>query len=476
MKRTAIIIGIALCAYINAGAQSPPVSLVSSLDSLVNSALPTNVFNPGLVVSVYVPGQWEWSGATGKAISGFTSGYPNVDAQPNNPFRIGSITKMFMATAILMLEEDALLSVEDDIALYLRASLVNDTIASSAPVKIRHLLNHTSGIGNLADNDSCRMAAMADLTRTFTLEEAIFCGAGQGEYFPPDFAWGYSNTNYALLAMIIKNITGVSAADYIQSNIIDVLNLDDTGVPITDELQGPHMGCYWELPPMIDLTIVDATLYHGWADIAASPEDLNKFFHALRSETLINATSLAKMETIAGVAWDYGYGLEYYDIGGDLYYGHSGDVGNTSGLFFSDISTATFPDGYYVAYNYTYEGVAPYNVLDKPLHDLMQDFVPGPGDTGTTPVTTEQLAGAFNLSVYPNPAEDYVIIQADQPLTTDVVIALKDISGRIVPSVSYTVDAYKISVSLAGLNPGIYFIALSGEMGFWQEKLIIHHN
>ena len=476
MKKTAIIIGIALCTYFNAAAQSPPVSLVSSLDSLVASALPTNVFNPGLVVSVYVPDQWEWSGATGKAISGFTSGYPNVVAQPNDRFRVGSITKMFMATATLMLEEDGLLSVEDDIALYLRASLVNDTIASSAPVKIRHLLNHTSGIANLADNDSCRMAAMADLTRTFTLEEAIFCGAEQGENFPPDFAWGYSNTNYALLAMIIRNITGLSAADYIQNNIIGPLNLDDTGVPTTDELQGPHMGCYWELPPMIDFTIVDATLYHGWADIVASPEDLNKFFHALKSEELINATSLAKMQAIAAASWDYGYGLEYYDIDGDDYYGHSGDVGNTSGLFFSDISTSTFPDGYYVAYNYSYEGVSPYNVLDKPLHDLMQDFVPGPGDTGTAPVATEELAGSFNLSVYPNPADDYVIIQADLPLTTNVVVEVKDISGRIVAGASAVADEHNISVSLAGLNPGIYFVTLRGKMGFWQEKLVVNNN
>ena len=142
---------------------------------------------------------------------------------------------------------------------------------------------------------------------------------------------------------------------------------------------------------MIDFTIVDATLYLGWADISATPEELNIFFHALRTEQLIYATSLAKMQAIAPSSWDYGYGLEYYDIDGDDYYGHSGDVGNTSGLFFSDISTPTFPAGYYVAYNYTYEGVAPYNVLDKPLHDMMQSFVPGPEDTVTVPVSIAAL-------------------------------------------------------------------------------------
>jgi len=468
MNRTAIILGIAVCGFINAVAQTPPASLSMSLDSLVTAALPGNVFNPGLVVSVYVPDQWEWSGATGKAISGFTSGSPAVDAVPNSQFRVGSITKMFMATAILMLEEDGMLTVEDDIALHLRSTLVNDTIDSSEPVKIRHLLNHTSGIANLADNDSCRMAAMADLTRTFTLEEAIFCGAGQGENFPPDFAWGYSNTNYSILAMIIREVTGVTAAAYIQSNIIDVLSLDNTSVPATDELQGPHMGCYWELPPMIDFTIVDATLYLGWADISATPEELNIFFHALRTEQLINATSLAKMQAIAPSSWDYGYGLEYYDIDGDDYYGHSGDVGNTSGLFFSDISTPTFPAGYYVAYNYTYEGVAPYNVLDKPLHDMMQSFVPGPEDTVTVPVSIAALEQMeIEVNMFPNPASDRITIVSDGILS----VMIQDVSGRVVKEL--TTDTDELYLELQDVDSGIYLVSVMAENGMAQKKLVV---
>ena len=77
------------------------------------------------------------------------------------------------------------------------------------------------------------------------------------------------------------------------------------------------------------------------------------------------------------------------------------------------------------------------------------------------------------MSIYPNPADDYVIIQADLPLTTDVVVEVKDISGRIVAGAINVADEHNISVSLVGLNPGIYFVTLRGKMGFWQEKLVI---
>ena len=198
--------------------------------------------------------------------------------------------------------------------------------------------------------------------------------------------------------------------------------------------------------------------------------DLNKFFHALKSEQLINAASLTKMRTVASVSWDYGYGLEYYDIDGDDYYGHSGDVGNTSGLFFCDISTTAFPEGYYVAYNYTYEGVSPYNVLDKPLHDMMLNFVPGPDDTVTTPVGIAHLDQSdMTVSLFPNPAMDYVNISSSHQGNASV--KLVDISGRIIWEASF--EGHNLTIPLSNVESGMYVVQLSTEGVMLHQKLAV---
>ncbi len=264
-----------------------------------------------MVASVHVPGQWTWEGASGNAISGITAGYPATLARPQTRFRTGSITKVFAAAGILLLEEEGLISLQDDVSLYLRPTLLNDTIKNSAPLTIIHLLNHTSGILNSADNTDCLQDALSDLTRYFPLEEAIYCGAVQGEYFPPGFAWSYSNTNYSILAMIIEQVSGLDFKTFIENRIIQPLGLNETEIPVNDEISGDHMGCYWNVGQWIDLTIVDPSLYNGWASVVSTASDLTKFFRSLREGALISPASWQKMMTIYPGSWDYGLGLEF---------------------------------------------------------------------------------------------------------------------------------------------------------------------
>ena len=164
-----------------------PAELIGLLDSIVSNSIPSGNINAGVVVGVSSPGQWSWTTASGYSVSGVTNGYPSELAKPESKFRIGSISKMFIATSIMQLEEAGLLNINDDISMYLRPSLLNDTIHYNTLVTIRNLLDHTSGFADLATNDSCRTSAFTDLTRTFTLEEAIYCGCIQGKLFPPNF-------------------------------------------------------------------------------------------------------------------------------------------------------------------------------------------------------------------------------------------------------------------------------------------------
>ena len=182
MKKS--ILSISLIAFVlfsnKSISQTPSTYISSSLQNIVDNCLPLGIQNSGVVMGVHVPGEWSWYGSSGKAISGMHPLYPETNTTSSTKFRVGSITKTMVATCILKLEESGLLNIEDPISNYLRTSLVNDTILSSGIVKIRHLLNHTSGIANSADNLTCQNDVLNNPLNPYSYEDAIYCGASQG--------------------------------------------------------------------------------------------------------------------------------------------------------------------------------------------------------------------------------------------------------------------------------------------------------
>lgn len=449
-----------------AKSQTAPSEIADSLQAILNRALPQGVQNPGAVMSVFVPGQWTWSGASGSAINGMTAGHPATTAAPTDKFRVGSITKTFIAAAILLLEEQGLLNTEDFISQYLRTSLVNDTIMSSEPVRIRHLLNHTSGIDNSANNTSCQQNALADLSASHTLEEAIYCGASQGEIFPPEFAWAYSNTNYSILAMIIEEVSGQNSMDYIYHHIIAPLGLSETEIPTTDEISAPHMGCYWNIGNLIDMTIVDASLYWGWADIVSTTTDLNRFYYALLNGQLINQTSLNKMMTMYPGTYDYGLGLDFYGIGssGVPYFGHTGEVGNSSSMWYANNVTTAFPNGYFISYNFNYQGVDMWPAIDEPVYNLMNSFV-----TKINNLSNNEP----EVSVYPNPAQEELNIEIQTIDGDKGTITIYDLAGQMIlqSMIELHTGSNHFKISLADLTDGIYCYEFRSGKGISKGRI-----
>ncbi|MBI1836694.1 MAG: beta-lactamase family protein [Flavobacteriia bacterium] len=383
-------------------AQQTPSQLADSLQAILNNSLPTNFSNSGAIMSITVPGLWSWSGSTGYSIAGITSGQNQMLASSSNQFRVGSITKMMLATCILKLQEMGQLSIEDPISLYLRSTLVNDTIQSSGIVKIRHLLNHTSGIANSADNTTCQMDVLNNPTAGHTLEDAIFCGASQGEVFPPEFAWAYSNTNYSILAMIINHVSGMDYRDFVQQTIFSPLNMSQTFIPTANVISDSHMGCYWNMGSWIDLTIINPTTYAGWADVVSTTNDLILYYAALRNGQIINAASFQLMQTMFPGTYDYGLGYDHYLFSGVNYDGHYGEVANTSGLFFANTNSQIAPNGYYIAYNFNTQGADMIQKIDLPVFNLLNGSINTSGiETVNTPLKVE---------VFPNPVTTEVTI------------------------------------------------------------------
>ncbi len=443
-------------------AQVAPPYFADSLQAILDASLPATFTNSGAVLGVYVPGQWSWYGASGKAISGMTVGQPMTNATPNHQFRVGSITKTMVATSILKMEQDGLLSIEDPISMYLSPTLITDTLASSGVVLIRHLLNHTSGIANSGSNNGCNTTVLGNPLADYSLEYAVNCGASLGELFTPGSSWTYSNTNYSLLAMIIQNVSGLSASEYITLNIITPLGLVNTEIPTTNQIANPHMGCYWNVGSWIDLTIINPSVYTGWADVVSTTEDLLIFYDSLLNGAIINSTQLLKMKTIDPNANGYGLGMDFYSALSTSFYGHYGEVANTSGLFFVNLTSITAPNGYYIAYNFNTQGVNMQGEIDIPVLQFLKN--------NSAEITENTLIHQFEL--YPNPAKEKCTIKLKE-LSGKGNLTFTDITGRIVLTQDIDNSTKTISIDLTTFNKGVYWVAVVNNSNSSIQKLVI---
>lgn len=160
---------------------------------------------------------------------------------PAGQFRVGSITKTFVATVILQLVAERRLRLEDTLERWLPGAIPN-----GAQITIRNLLQHTSGV---FDYTNALFATVEDVLRaryrTFRPEELVALAAAHPPVFEPGTSWEYSNTNYVLLGLIIKKITRRAYGVEVGRRILRPLRLRGTEVPGTDiTIDGPHAHGY----------------------------------------------------------------------------------------------------------------------------------------------------------------------------------------------------------------------------------------
>src|SRR5215207_617851 len=202
-----------LCGLAASGvAQPPPERIERTIDSLF--AEYTNT--PGVAVAVVRNGEISF-------LKGY--GVANLEYQtpitPRTVFNIASVSKQFTAFAIYLLERQGRLSLEDDIRKF-----VPEVPDHGAPIRIRHLLAHTSGL-----RDQAALLALAgwqteDVTTTEQIVRLV--SRQKALNFRTGTAFGYSNTGYTLLAEAIARITGMSFSQYTRINIFEPLGMRST--------------------------------------------------------------------------------------------------------------------------------------------------------------------------------------------------------------------------------------------------------
>lgn len=244
-------------------------------------------------------------------------------------FRIGSITKTFVAAAILQLVDEGRVELDELIEAYLPA-----TVPNGENITVRQILNHTSGLYDYMKGEGWstnRWRGDARFT-TYSPDQLLAEAFRHEPYFPPGADFRYSNTNYIVVGKLVEAVTGQPYSTVIEHRILRPLNLAGTSFPGSEpSIPEPavHASATLEDGQIVDVTEQNVSLDWAAGEMISTTHDLQAFFDALLSGDLISEESLAQMRTTVPMVmgFHYGLGLERFDLpcGGQLW-GHGGQL------------------------------------------------------------------------------------------------------------------------------------------------------
>jgi D-alanyl-D-alanine carboxypeptidase len=267
--------------------------------------------------------------------SGVADTVGNEPVDPDGFFRIGSDTKPFVATVALQLVGEGTLALDDTVEQHLPGVVAGNGNDGTA-ITLRHLLQHTSGIHDDYPGFDTPEQYLEQRFHPYPPEELVARAMRHAPDFAPGTGWGYSNTGYMLVAMIIERVTGRPWYEEVEARILRPLGLEHTVWPDGDPgLPTPYAHGYQRFVPggePVDVTeLTDANASGG---LIATTADLNLFFRALLDGSLLGSAELAEMQRTVPVdeqvqqLWPdgrYGLGLRMRPLPcGGVYWGHGG--------------------------------------------------------------------------------------------------------------------------------------------------------
>jgi D-alanyl-D-alanine carboxypeptidase len=277
---------------------------------------------PGVLVGVSVPGEGEYVSAHGLA-----NLHTQTKPQPSDQFRIGSVTKTFVATAILQLVEEGKLRKSDTLSKWY------PDFPNADEITIDDLLRMRSGIPHYWNEETLRHY-YDNPQQNVTNEGIIEATAAKADQFkPPDQETEYSDTNYNILGAILEKVSGNDIATQLDQSIISPLGLENTFYPTNNELPGNLHG--YGLDPQSgefeDKTILNPAPSDGAGAMISDMSDLAVWSRALyKGDLLTPKTQQARLEVQRGegVSASSGYGEGIAKLG--KLWGHGGTIAGFS--------------------------------------------------------------------------------------------------------------------------------------------------
>ncbi len=237
------------------------------------------------------------------------------DLTVESPRYIGSVSKQFCATAIMILQENNELNVKDTLDKYF------PEYEAGKDITIENLLTMRSGIAEMTTSDFSYSAEKSESENLDILKEWIF---SQPLNFEPDTAMEYSNSNYFLLSYIVEKASGQNYNEFVRKNIFEPLGMEHSGF-VEEVADNPYYSN--ELTYETLGFNEDKGTAKGAGDIVTTASDMDKWMTGLTSGKIISEESYREMTTDHSPDYGtiYGYGLSgMYKSG----FGHLGSIGN----------------------------------------------------------------------------------------------------------------------------------------------------
>ncbi|MHB8337404.1 MAG: serine hydrolase domain-containing protein [Ignavibacteriaceae bacterium] len=264
-----------------------------------------NKQTPGMMAYISVEGEGELYIARG--VSNLVTNEPmNV----NGYFRIGSITKTFTSEAVLILADEGRIDLNKSISSY----LPDLKIPSGDKITIRMLGNMTSGLFDYtSDMNFWNLLTNSNGQAIFTPEKLLDIAFTHPIQFEPGTKYNYCNTNYILLGLLIKKVTGKEVIDVFNEKMFQPLGMKNTLWPNTSYLPYPYIHGYSSL---VDVTNWSPSggdaagiLISNFSDLKIWAKELNE--RNLLSNKMKNERTAWIASTFPG--FDSGFGLEKYN-------------------------------------------------------------------------------------------------------------------------------------------------------------------
>lgn len=314
---TTALLAMAVAHPLPAQRVAPTADALAELDARIEAEMSENHI-PGVLVGV---------ASRGRLVHVRAYGLANVELRvpvtDSTVFEIGSISKQFVAAAVMLLVQDGRLALDDPIHDYL-ADLPSEWLG----VTIRQLLTHTSGIPDYEEIQTYEAYRFR-----FTPEEIIRVAHSRPMDFPPGAGWYYSNTGYFLLSLIVERVEGHPLGEVLETRIFEPFGMGQTRLADPERIIPHRAAGYWvDRMGMTlmnrDPTQTSSTL--GAGGIVSSVRDMAKWDEALYGEELLTAESKETWWTTAvlpnGEETGYAFGWGVGDFRGQRAQSHSGMV------------------------------------------------------------------------------------------------------------------------------------------------------